>query len=276
MVEIGNIATNLQRHENGIWFSRNRSDVSYPDDGHSNCLAVESNSFWFKHRNRCIIQSMHSFPPVGTVFDIGAGNGYVSFGLKSAGIDIAVVEPGLQGAMNAHDRGLDPVVCSTVEDAGFNPHSIPAIGIFDVLEHIENETDFLETAKKLLIPNGRLYITVPAYNFLWSVDDDYAGHFRRYTVNSLALVLESLEFRIDFKTYIFSILPLPIFVFRTLPCKVALRTASKTNRKRKELTQNQFLFQKLLDWAFLCELRRLRNKMTIPFGGSCLVVARLF
>lgn len=276
MVDIGNIAANLQRHENGIWHSRNRSDVSYPDDGHSNSLAVEHNSFWFKHRNHCIIQSMHSFPPADTVFDIGAGNGYVSFGLKSAGFDVAVVEPGLQGAMNARDRGLDPVVCSTVEDAGFYPHSIPAIGIFDVLEHIENETGFLETAKELLIPNGRLYITVPAYNFLWSVDDDYAGHFRRYTVDSLALLLESLGFRIDFKTYIFSILPLPIFIFRTLPCKVALRTVSKTDRKRKELTQNEFLFQKLLDWAFLCELRRLRNKMTIPFGGSCLVVARLF
>jgi len=119
---------------------------------------------------------MDRFPPAGAIFDVGAGNGYVSSAIKNAGLPTVVIEPGLQGSMNAHRKGLNPVICSTLEDAGFKPHLIPAVGLFDILEHVEDNIGFLTTIKTLLIPNGRLYITVPAYNFLRSVEDDYAGH----------------------------------------------------------------------------------------------------
>ena len=90
--------------------------------------------------------------------------------IKNAGFDAVVIEPGIQGAMNARNRGLSPVICSTLEDAGFKDHLIPAVGLFDLLEHIKDDISFLKTVKDLLIPGGRLYITVPAYSFLWSVE----------------------------------------------------------------------------------------------------------
>ena len=77
MIELSKIATNLQPGEHGIWFSKKRSHISYPEDGNLRCLAVEDSSFWFKHRNKCIIESMRLFPPEGVVYDVGAGNGYV-------------------------------------------------------------------------------------------------------------------------------------------------------------------------------------------------------
>ena len=77
MIELSKIATNLQPGEYGIWFSKKRSPISYPEDGNLRCLALEDSSFWFKHRNKCIIESMRLFPPEGVVYDVGAGNGYV-------------------------------------------------------------------------------------------------------------------------------------------------------------------------------------------------------
>ena len=274
MIEIAKIATNLECREHGIWFRKNQSHISYPEDGHSRCLAIEDASFWFKHRNKCIIEVMHRFPPAGAVFDVGAGNGYVSSAIKNAGLPTVVIEPGLQGAMNAHRKGLNPVICSTLEDAGFNPHLIPAVGLFDILEHIEDDIGFLTTTKTLLVPNGRLYITVPAYNFLRSVEDNYAGHYRRYTLKDLTKKLESTGFEIEFKTYIFGVLPFPMFFFRTIPSKLGLRKVSKFGRNRAEHVQPDSWLGRLVNLILYIELIALRNNITIPFGGSCLAIAR--
>ena len=37
-------------------------------------------------------------------------------------------------------KGVSVVINSTLQDAGFAPECVPAIGLFDVLEHIEDDT----------------------------------------------------------------------------------------------------------------------------------------
>jgi len=209
----------------------------------------------------------------GTLFDVGGGNGIVSLALKNAGIDVVLVEPGFQGARNANARGLEKVICGTVEDSGFKTQSLPSVGIFDVLEHIENEKNFLEGVKALLVPKGRLYLTVPAYSFLWSKEDEHAGHLRRYTTHSLTQRLESAGYRIDFITYLFACLPIPIFFTRTLPSRLGLKKEAGLNRNAAEHRPSQPWIQKPLAWMLDREFRRLKAGRTIPFGGSCLAVA---
>ncbi len=51
------------------------------------------------------------------------------------------------------------------------PNSYDAILLGDVLEHIDNETEFLSNLGTYLRPNGILVITVPAFNFLWSGEE---------------------------------------------------------------------------------------------------------
>ena len=159
--------------------------MSYPSEGNETCYLIEDESFWFRHRNHCILECMRAYPPTGAVFDVGGGNGFVSLGMQNSGYECVLVEPGVAGACNARDRGLADVICSTLEDAGFPAHSLPAIGIFDVVEHIEDEQRFLRHLRELLRPGGRIYVTAPAYRWLWSSDDDFSGHFRRYTRASL-------------------------------------------------------------------------------------------
>ena len=85
MVDIQSISTGLRLAEDGIWYSSENQDVSYPPDGNEACFAIEDGSFWFKHRNSCIASIVRNFPPEneGTIFDIGGGNGYVSLGLAN-------------------------------------------------------------------------------------------------------------------------------------------------------------------------------------------------
>ncbi|NIM10828.1 MAG: hypothetical protein GTO45_02460 [Candidatus Aminicenantes bacterium] len=120
------IANNLEL-DDGTWGSTVRSDISYFNEGNELCSRLEEDSFWFRHRNNCIIEMVKQFPPGGPLFDVG--------------------------------------------------------------EHIRDDWAFLKTVSYLLESGGKLYITVPAFRFLWSTDNDYAGHFKRYTLKSMRILL---------------------------------------------------------------------------------------
>ena len=257
-------------YKDGIYFSQNTNTISYPKEGYQNCFLVEDNSFWFKHRNNCIIEVINNFPPPGIILDVGGGNGFVSLEIKNNGYEIALLEPSISGILNAKKRGLKKIICANFNEIDLYPNSIPAIGIFDVLEHIQNDYEFLNKIYKCLIPGGNLYVTVPAYNFLWSVEDNIAGHYRRYNLNQLKSVVKQIGLEIEYFTYIFSILPIPIFLFRTLPTKLNLKKKETKNEHkiRNGLTGN--ILHKIWD----NEIKAISNRKSIPFGGSCLLVAK--
>lgn len=123
MLDIQAVSTNLKLGEDRIWYSKDSQDISYPSDGNEVCFTIEDKSFWFKHRNCCILSAVKSYPPKdnGTIFDIGGGNGFVSLALATSGFDVALVEPGKTGALNAKRRGLDSVICATTATAQFKP-----------------------------------------------------------------------------------------------------------------------------------------------------------
>lgn len=271
-MNVHDIAASLERGERGIWFSRNRSEVSYPSSANETCYQIEDSSFWFQHRNRCIVAAFRALPPAGIVFDVGGGNGFVSLGLENDGWETVLVEPGITGSMNARERGLENVICSTLEDAGFHDHSLPAVGIFDVLEHVQDDRRFLRKINEVLIRRGRIYITVPAYQWLWSADDIFAGHFRRYTLSSLASALDQEDFDVEFASYIFAVLPVPVLMRRTIPSRLGIRSVASPDSASDHLSSIRV--HGLLGFLFAWELKAIESQRSIPFGSSCLLVGR--
>jgi SAM-dependent methyltransferase len=261
------------RSKNGIWQPSSVSEVSYPDQGNSVCFEIEDNSYWFRHRNHSIIEVIHKFPPNGLVYDVGGGNGFVATAIQESGFPVAVVEPGY-GAFNALRRGIHCVVRASLDDANFHAGSLPAVGIFDVVEHIKDDGAFLSQLNRLIQPGGRLYCTVPAFNALWSKEDIDAGHYRRYTAASLRSALSNAGFHIEFSTYLFSWLTIPILLFRSLPFRL-LGKYNTTNSLEAVKTDHsipkylQPTISKIHQW----EIQRLKNEHTIGFGSSLLCVA---
>lgn len=272
MVNVRNLATNLEQDHCGLWVSKARSGFCYPSSGNEFCRQFEDTSFWFQHRNRCIANCLQAFPPSGVVFDVGGGNGFVSLELQRAGWDMVVVEPGVDGAANAQRRGLRHVICSTFEDAGFLQNALPAVGMFDVLEHVEDDQGFLRLLRGAIIPGGRFYLTVPAYQWLWSAEDTYAGHSRRYTLQSLTSTLDRAGFDVEFRSYMFSILPLPIFLRRSIPYLLGLKEATPGESAAKDHALGPL--NKLFNGIFAWEQNAIARRRTIPCGSSCLVVAK--
>lgn len=274
MSDVRQFAPELVESADGIWRAPQHSEISYPQEGNLNCLALEADSFWFEHRSRCIQAVMARYAPAGPVFDIGGGNGYVSVGLNRAGIETVLVEPGADGARNARRRGVQTVVCATLQDAGFLAGSLPAAGLFDVLEHIDDQDAFLRDLADRLSPGGRVYLTVPAYRWLWSADDDYAGHYRRYTLAGIQRVLRAAGLRMEFGSYIFGILPAPIFLMRVIPTRLGIRKQNAWDSYQKEHSRRSGWAGSVLNSVLRVEYAWLRRGRALPIGGSCLVVAR--
>lgn len=275
-MKVGEIAANVDRGEDGIWYSRFQSSISYPESGNDSCFELEGISFWFDHRNSCIVELLNRFPPNGLLFDIGGGNGCVSLAIQNANWPVALLEPGSHGVKNARFRGIDTIISSTFEDAGFLEGTIPAAGAFDVLEHVEDDSRFLKLLARSLIKEGRLYLTVPALGCLWSAEDNLAGHYRRYSCRELRRVIEQAGLEVEYLTYFFTFLPLPIFVLRSLPHRLGRRRSTERSiqRNRTEHHPPSGLSNFVLQAAMDREVTNVRAGRRMLIGSSCLAVAR--
>ena len=275
--DLGTACPELQAGEEGIYYSAASEAISYPEEGNEACFQIEDHSFWFRHRNDCIRELVKKFPPrgKGPIFDVGGGNGFVARGLMDAGWEVVLVEPGPSGARNAKKRGLEHVICGTTHSAGFKNGSLPAIGVFDVVEHIEDDLSFLRHLRDLLEPGGMLYLTVPAYNFLWSHEDAEGGHFKRYTLASMKMKLVEAGLKPVFGTYIFRFLPLPVFLFRSLPYRLGLIGKGNAGREvKRDHSQKQGFLGAMMARSFESEVNRIRVGKTCKLGASCLVAAK--
>ncbi len=97
--------------------------------------------------------------------------------------------------MNARGR----VACELVQADIYslpNWERFDLIGIFDVLEHLPEDVKALQEIRQSLKPGGKLIITVPASMKLWSFFDEVAGHFKRYSCETLEDALLKSGFKI--------------------------------------------------------------------------------
>ena len=65
------------------------------------------------------------------------------------------------------------------------------IGAFDVLEHINEDTEVLAQIYTALKAEGLMLISVPQHPWLWSSLDEYACHVRRYTALDIQQKIEA-------------------------------------------------------------------------------------
>lgn len=272
--DIGAAASNLTRGAEGVWYARHRTAVDYPDEGNAFCFQIEDSSFWFRHRNACILDVVGRYPPGGPIVDIGGGNGFVARGLEQRGFPTILVEPGRAGIENARRRGLKRLVCAAFADAGFAPGSLHAAGMFDVLEHIADAVGFLRELSQAMRPGAPLYLTVPAYQSLWSLEDDVGGHHVRYTLSRLRQTVRGGGFEPIYGTYFFALLPLPILLVRTIPYRFGARREIEREKVEATLKPRDSILTRLLDRVLESEAGWLRRGRRLPFGGSILLVAK--
>lgn len=247
--------------------------VSYPDDGNAVCYGMEDSSFWYQHRNQCILNAIQEAKFKNAFFDIGGGNGVTAQVLQNHGYDVTLVEPYQQGIENASARGIKKVIQSTLEDFADTSPQIDGVGIFDVMEHIEDDAAFLHYIHGTLKPGGKLILTVPAFQALWSDNDLQLGHYRRYRLEDLEKLLVRQGFKVTYQTYFFSLVWLPMWILRVIPNKFGITKKNTPQKKQKEHMAGNPVTAKILRWLLSWEIRLIKMRKKIPLGTSCLVIA---
>jgi hypothetical protein len=274
MLNLHEYSANWQLNDDGVWRNSEIEVVSYPSDGNDQCFRLEDDSFWFRHRNRIIGSLVSSFCPEGVFFDVGGGNGFVAKALQDQGQTTVLVEPGGRGVANAVQRGVVNVVQSMWSPQTVNPGVAAAVGLFDVVEHIEDDLGFLNGVYTTLSPNGLVFITVPALAILWSYEDVHAGHFRRYSLIQLRQLLEKSGFTVEFSSYFFSPLPLPILMQRTIPGLLGWRKGTNLDTTKSEHTETGGFSSRMLNSVLRWEQARIAQLKTVFMGSSCIIVGR--
>lgn len=171
-------------------------------------------------------------------------------------------------ATDRDPSGLVPGdICADGLQLPFKTGSFDVVSAFDVIEHFADDARLLHEIRRVLKPDGRLILSVPAYQWAWSDFDESAGHFRRYTKRSMQRLLERNGFVVERATYAFMGTFLPFLMDRL--------TARVLSRQGERVSDSEL--PRVVSWLLLKMSSldaRLLAEHDLPFGSSVLAAAR--
>jgi SAM-dependent methyltransferase len=198
------------------------ASTTFSDEQSTSLDNAASTSWWFETRNQLINKYFSSTQSTAALWDIGSGPGVVSSYLYAHGTPCIAVEPSRQGVIASAARGVLSIE-SDLESLQLPESSVHRVGLFDVLEHVEDRQKLLKEIRRVLTSSGELVITVPALNYLWSSADVSAGHFIRYSRRRLKRELAVHGFKLKKSHYFFVTLVLPLCLLRAIPFRLGIK-----------------------------------------------------
>ncbi len=231
---------------------------------------VEDSHWWFVGR-RAILESflekisneLRTTNGGLRILDVGCGTGanlemLANYG-EAEGVDVSdeAIEFCKAKGLKAN-KGL-------AEELPFRDESFDIVTALDVVEHLDDDIAGLREMHRVLKKGGRSLIFVPAFMWLWGVQDDISNHRIRYTKQQIVERLEEVGFEVGRATYANITFFAPILAGRTLMKLTGVKPESENNINVSAL--NGF-FGKI----FSAEKYWLK-RANFPFGVSIVVVA---
>jgi SAM-dependent methyltransferase len=231
---------------------------------------IEGHHWWFAGRRRILSSFLERICPnlkieTPRILDVGCGTGanlelLSKFGVAE-GVDVST------DALDfCRQRGLTAVRHGEAERLPYPDESFDLVTGLDVVEHLDDDVAGLKEMWRVLRPGGRALLFVPAFNFLWGVQDDISNHRRRYTAKDINRAAETAGFKIERTTYANITFFVPILLGRLLMKVTGFKPASENN-----LTIG--FMNRPLAAVFGSEAKILEN-MNLPFGVSAICIAR--
>ena len=224
-----------------------------PGDGGSSSL-LHPTYWWYVARSELLQTLFAPYLDADTrVLDVGSADGP------------SVAWLGNRLAIDIDMRGLRPGgVCGSAEALPFADESFDVVSAFDVVEHCENEHLALSEMRRVIKPGGMVFLSVPAYQWMWTEFDTRAGHYRRYTRRRLATAARAAGLKVERSSYAF---------FATLPFFMVTRVLMKLAGSAQGVKPLPPVVERLL--LGLAHLdRALLRRLNLPAGSSVLLAAR--
>lgn len=153
-----------------------------------------------EHRLGMILARTAGFRERARVLDAAVGLGQLAGRMKAQGHRVFGVDSAFQAALHSTRSGIP----SVVGDLGALPYrdgAFDGITSGETLEHLDEDAPAVVEFGRVLAPGGRVVVTVPALEMLWTASDDYYEHRRRYARASLVGLFERAHFRVERANY---------------------------------------------------------------------------
>ncbi|MDP9413005.1 MAG: class I SAM-dependent methyltransferase [Pseudomonadota bacterium] len=227
---------------------------------------LDSRHWWFVSRRRILsdlIEREVPLPSHARILEIGCGTGHNFDMLSRFGhVDAIEVDEGAR-ALASRRLGREVGTAPLPALPGIPDGHYHLIALLDVLEHIEEDRASLASIKHKLAPGGRILLTVPANQWMWSAHDEAHHHHRRYSKRRLARVIEEARLKAETITYFNSLL---------FPVAAAARIAGKlTGKKESDDRMPAAPVNAVLGRIFSLE-RHLVGRVPLPAGVSLVAV----
>jgi len=231
-------------------------------------LKFEENHWWFSGRREILNSYLNRLKinKNSKIFEIGCGTGS-NLNMLSKHGNVTAMEPSDVAVYHLKKKNIENIQFfkgSCPEDLS-DSKKYDLICMFDVLEHISGDKEAVLKSLSMLNKNGRLFITVPAYQWLWSTHDENLMHKRRYTKDSLISLFQDVNVIEEHFTY-----------FNTILFPFAILDRVKKNFfKRYDYEENlpnifiNYIFKKI----FIFE-KFLLNFFSFSFGLSIILIIK--
>ena len=150
--------------------------------------------WWYVARRRVLhdlVAREVALPPDARILEIGCGTGHNFEMLRRFGRLDAIEVDSEARALASRRLGHAVAAAPLPELGGIADRTYHLIALLDVLEHVDEDQAALASIAAKLAPGGRILVTVPAYQWMWSAHDVAHHHKRRYSKRSLRRVIEA-------------------------------------------------------------------------------------
>ena len=169
---------------------------------------IEAKDWWIRARFHELEKNIQ-LDQVTVLVDIGCGSGVNLFLTweRHPTIRLLGVDP------NSTDVSYNWLPTDIAISAKFpgEAHQADVVLLMDVLEHVEDDFEFLRDIVNRVRPGIRFFLSVPAFSQLWSQRDLELGHYRRYTKKKIIRLCTDTGLTVDYCRYRFSFLAVVLF-----------------------------------------------------------------
>ena len=107
------------------------------------------------------LQAIAEIAPSGRLLDVGSHCGFFLRRARGMGWDLTGVEPSANACALGQEFFHLNIVQGTLAEAAFPSGSFDVVTLVDVFEHVDQPVSILEEARRVMKPNGVLFIKVP-------------------------------------------------------------------------------------------------------------------
>ena len=183
--------------------------------------ALDQRHWWYVARRQvlaALIRRTVRPPKNAAILEVGCGTGHNLAMLGQFGhVDALELDP--EARKLAEKRLGKPILSAPLPALeGVPERNYDLVAALDVIEHLADDRAALESIARRLKPGGKLLMTVPAHQWMWSAHDVANHHQRRYSHRRLRKLFDGSPLRLEKSGYFNSLL---------FPLAVAERMGSK-------------------------------------------------